>query len=173
MEKDKVRGSLIVLIFLMSIFQLVGCGDKSKDFYGYWSGGEDGLPVTYDIKITKDGVFDLGADNKIFEYNYVMREDTSEPTIEVTKEELAKGIPELKQTTGETFLLFRLSENKDKLLMISALDGSPSTSTLYKTTKGESPLGKAEKSNKNWLFLLIGLAVTGYVVKQRKTGKTA
>ncbi|MCB5951272.1 hypothetical protein LI951_04265 [Enterococcus sp. BWT-B8] len=172
MKKCNLKLGVFVLVTIF-LLGLSGCGNSSKDFYGYWSGEEEGLPIAYDIKITKDGVFDLGADNKIFEYNYVMRKDISEPTIEVTKEELAKGIPELKQTAGEAFLLFRLSENKDKLLMISALDGSPSTSTLYKTTKGESPLGKAEKSSKNWLFLLIGLAVAGYVVKQRKTGKKA
>lgn len=170
MKINKVKSILIVLILFISILQLSSCGDKNKDFYGYWSGEENNLPVTYDIKITKDNIFDLGADKKIFKYNYVMRTDTDEPTIEVPKEELAKGIPELKQTTGDSFLLLRLLENKDKLIMITALDGTPSAATLYKKTKKESPLGKVEKSSKNWLFLLISIIVVIYVIKRRKSG---
>ncbi|HFX3830598.1 TPA: hypothetical protein ACIEC3_001618 [Enterococcus faecium] len=152
MKKSYLKIGMFLVIGTILVLQLSGCRNKDKDFYGYWSGTEDGLPIAYDFKITKDKVIELKENDELVDYKYTLKHEKintgSYSVIKISKDELVKGIPEIEQTTGESKVsIMRMEGEKDKLMLMATLNGKLSTAVLYRTSKDKSPIGKIEKEN--------------------------
>lgn len=152
MKKNYLKTGIFLVIGTILVIQLSGCRNKDKDFYGYWSGTAEKIPVDYNFKITKDRVIELQKNGEMVDFKYTLRhkkfDSTTFRSIMISKDELVKAIPELKETTGISNITFMpIDGEKDKLTVLVNLDEHLSTATLYRTTKDESPIGKVEKKN--------------------------
>ncbi|MFW2901720.1 hypothetical protein ACN6J9_14300 [Carnobacterium maltaromaticum] len=156
-------------LFVMSLL-LSGCGNKYKNIYGYWSGVDNRVSVSYDIHITKDYVIML-EDSGATKYKYKKEKIGVRNSIIIPNKELVKNIEGMENSNNSSIILALIEdEGEPYISMAVIMDGTISDANLYSINKKDSPLRLVEKSGKSWIpiLMVIGIIIIFYKKNSNK-----
>lgn len=167
--KNKKRVTLATCLLII-VIAMVGCNNKYKASYGYWSGIDNRDLVTYDIHITKDHVIIL-EDSGAIKYRYKKERTGVRNTLIISNKELSKHIKGMDASMNSSVMLFLNDDDKENpyVYMLSNMNGRLSDANLYPIEKIDSPLSKAEGSSGSWLLLTLVIGLFAYLYRKKKT----
>lgn len=167
--KNKKR-VILATFLLIIVIAMVGCNNKYKATYGYWSGIDNRDLVTYDIHITKDYVIIL-EDSGAIKYRYKKERTGVRNTLVISNKELSKHIKGMDTSMNSSVMLFLNDDDKENpyVYMLSNMNGRLSDANLYPIEKNDSPLSKAEGSSGSWLLLTLVIGLFAYLYRKKKT----
>lgn len=156
-------------LFVMSLL-LSGCGNKYKNIYGYWSGVDNLVSVSYDIHITKDYVIML-EDSGLTKYKYKKEKIGVRNSIVIPNKELVKSTEGMGNSNNSSVILSLIEDGDEPYMYMTVImDGTISDANLYSINKKDSPLRLVEKSGKTWMpiLMIIGIITIFYKKNSNK-----